>query len=929
MAETTVVKSPGDTKLYRYLELDNRLKVLLVSDSDADKSAAALDVHIGNGSDPDEWAGLAHFLEHMLFLGTEKFPTAGEYQSFIKQNGGSNNAYTSFDHTNYYFSISPDFLEPALDRFSRFFIDPTFDAVYVDRERAVVHSEYQARKKDESRRLWDAQKNWLNPGHPASRFSVGSLHTLRDREQSSARDRLLSFYRQFYSANIMSLVVVGREPLDQLEQWVAEKFSEIRDRDVEPQYFAEPYFDPGLVPARLDTVPEKEQHSISFQFPVPTTLEEYNSKPFSYIANLLGHEGQGSLHSRLKELGWAESLSAGSGYMDKIQGVFSVRIGLTREGVAHIDEIGKLLFQEIALIRQSGIEKWRFDEQSRLAEIAFRFAQERDPGRLAQSLASRLQFYPADQVLSGPYTMTEFRPKRIKELLGFLRPGNVNLQVVSPGVETDRVSEYYDVSYAISPVSDKVIESWSSVDSGGGDTASQLALPEQNPFIPERLSLLDVPVMSSSPALLENDSDIELWYRQDAEYGSPRANFYFNVMSPVARSSARNLVLTELYVRIVNSQLNHTVYPAYLADVNYSLYRHGRGFSVRISGFEDQQTVLLTLVVDALRNPEFDADKFGIIRDRYARQLKNVARDAPSSQVIHEVYRLLMKPYWTESERLAELENISTADLQSFHKAFYEKVDVVALSHGDVSAESSRHRAAIVASLFEQSERISNVDHTGIRKLDGETVYLRSMDIDHTDAALAVYFQGAAASREERAKTSLIKTLLESPFYNQLRTVNQVGYLVHTGTIEVDRHPGLFFAVQSPGHSPEQLNALYNEFIADFADQLEQMPLQQFESIRAGLVDRILRKPQKLGDRTSRYWREIDNNELDFDSKLKFAEAVEMLSLEDMKDYYRQLLIDRGGDIIVQSTGTSLAGAIPGGGYKVTGDPVQFRNSFR
>ena len=127
----------------------------------------------------------------------------------------------------------------------------------------------------------------------------------------------------------------------------------------------------------------------------------------------------------------------------------------------------------------------------------------------------------------------------------------------------------------------------------------------------------------------------------------------------------------------------------------------------------------------------------------------------------------------------------------------------------------------------------------------------------------------------------------------------------------------------------EQLNALYNEFIAYFADQLEQMPLQQFESIRAGLVDRILRKPQKLGDRTSRYWREIDNDELDFDSSRKFAKAVEMLSLEDMKEYYRQLLIDRGGDIIVQSTGTSLAGAIPGDGYKVTGDPVQFRNSFR
>ena len=126
VAQDVVTKSPIDQKLYRYLELDNRLKVLLISDSETDKSAAALDVYVGSGSDPKGWPGLAHFLEHMLFLGTKKYPTTGEYQAFINNNGGNNNAFTSFRHTNYYFSIAADHFEPALDRFSRFFIDPTF-----------------------------------------------------------------------------------------------------------------------------------------------------------------------------------------------------------------------------------------------------------------------------------------------------------------------------------------------------------------------------------------------------------------------------------------------------------------------------------------------------------------------------------------------------------------------------------------------------------------------------------------------------------------------------------------------------------------------------------------------------------------------------------------------------------------------------------
>lgn len=66
-------KSPDDERLYRGLKLTNGLQVILVSDPTTDKSSAALDVHVGHMSDPAELPGLAHFLEHMLFLGTEKY----------------------------------------------------------------------------------------------------------------------------------------------------------------------------------------------------------------------------------------------------------------------------------------------------------------------------------------------------------------------------------------------------------------------------------------------------------------------------------------------------------------------------------------------------------------------------------------------------------------------------------------------------------------------------------------------------------------------------------------------------------------------------------------------------------------------------------------------------------------------------------------
>ena len=123
-------KSADDQRLYRGLNLNNGLKVVLVSDPTTDKASAALDVHVGHMSDPWELPGLAHFLEHMLFLGTEKYPDENEYNQFLSQHGnytviftfvlclgfkgfffflyhlgGSSNAYTDTDHTNFYFDV--------------------------------------------------------------------------------------------------------------------------------------------------------------------------------------------------------------------------------------------------------------------------------------------------------------------------------------------------------------------------------------------------------------------------------------------------------------------------------------------------------------------------------------------------------------------------------------------------------------------------------------------------------------------------------------------------------------------------------------------------------------------------------------------------------------------------------------------------------
>lgn len=183
------------------------------SDPTTDKSAASLDVRVGHLSDPDKFPGLAHFLEHMLFMGTEKYPDENEYNTFLSSHGGGSNAYTDTEDTNYYFDVLADHFEGAIDRFAQFFVSPLFTPSATERELKAVDSENSKNKQNDFWRSFQLMKSLAREDHPFHKFGTGNSDTIKDCEETreSVRDALLKFHKAFYSADVMKLVMVGKE----------------------------------------------------------------------------------------------------------------------------------------------------------------------------------------------------------------------------------------------------------------------------------------------------------------------------------------------------------------------------------------------------------------------------------------------------------------------------------------------------------------------------------------------------------------------------------------------------------------------------------------------------------------------------------------------------------------------------------------------
>jgi secreted Zn-dependent insulinase-like peptidase len=325
-----ILETPGTLGLeYSQFILRNGIKVTLVRDSISEKSSCSLSVAAGAKDDPAGFAGLAHFTEHAVFLGSEKYPVENEYKKYISRFGGMSNAGTGMESTTYKFSITKNAYEGALDIFSQFFKCPLFAQTSIAREVMAVDSEDSKNRILDNRRMLQVLKDTYSPETSYVKFSTGNVRTLAngDAEKYAAdtRAQMMAFHSRYYKPQNMAVAMVGPQPLNELRRMAEKMFSDIGNA-VEQKQTAEviPMTDKATVAleamealeaAREDAQkegadmtsrrtidstfpfkytgsvmrvrPVKDLRDMSILFPVPPTRHLYRSNPWSLLSYIL------------------------------------------------------------------------------------------------------------------------------------------------------------------------------------------------------------------------------------------------------------------------------------------------------------------------------------------------------------------------------------------------------------------------------------------------------------------------------------------------------------------------------------------------------------------------------------------------------------------------------------------------------------------
>ncbi|KRX46846.1 Insulin-degrading enzyme [Trichinella murrelli] len=923
-----IIQSPEDKRSYRGLELNNGLKVLLISDPKTDKAAASLDVSagdfafifvdhfvldslfrnlLGHMMDPWNMPGLAHFCEHMLFLGTKKvltlykYPKDNEYQSYLVAHGGNSNAYTSTDHTNYHFDVAPEFLGGALDRFAQFFIEPLFTVNATEREVNAVDSEMRGNLQSDSWRDYQLERHLSNPKHDYNKFGTGTRKTLLDdvlARGDDPREALLQFYQNHYSANLMALCIMGKESLDELQAAYVPTFASIENKKLEKIVWKEHPYTATELGYRVNVVPVKDLRSINFCFPLPDLQEYYTSNPGHYIGHLLGHEASGSLLSELKKHGWVNTLTAGPRTAARGFWFFNIDVEVTELGLRHVDDIAQLVFEYISLVRNEGVQEWIHRECENLNKIEFRFKDKEQPMNLTTYLASALQLYPMEDVMFGPYRMDHYKPELVYMVLDQLRPDNMLMTVTSKSFcnAVNSAEPWYGTCYRKKPLGKEFLERCQG--NGGADGSSKFKLPDPNAFIPTDFTLADCTQPTKLPRLLtgepgDEDPMARVWYKKDDEFLTPKTVVRLLLRSPLTNSSPGRMVEAHLYSELVFDALNEHAYNAMLAGLKYSVVSTLDGMQINVSGYSEKLPVLLSSIVDKMLSLKVEPTTFDRLKERFIRRLRNFDMEPPYQQSMYYSTLLLSDRTWSKKELLREAVDLKIEMIDDFKRILFSEMHIEALVFGNASEQNARDilnqtKSAILEKMHPKPLLASQVTRNREVKLQkGKTFVFEAQNTVHPNSAIEIIFQVGLQESRLNMLLELLVQILNEPCFHQLRTVEQLGYIVFGGLRRANDTQGLHIIVQSE-ESPAYLDERIEAFLSQLLEDIKNMPSEEFEEHRAALTSKRLEKPKKLVSAASKCWSEISSEQYNFERDEKEVNILQTITKEELIEFYKQ-----------------------------------------
>ena len=898
--QETIRKSEKDTRQYQAIRLDNDMVVLLVSDPQAVKSLSALVVPVGSLQDPADHQGLAHFLEHMTLMGSQKYPQPDSLAEFLKLHGGSHNASTAPYRTAFYLEVENDALDGAVDRLADAIAAPLLDKKYADRERNAVNAELTMARTRDGMRMAQVSAETINPAHPAAHFSGGNLETLSDKPGSPVLDALHTFRDSWYSANLMKAVIYSNKPLPALARMAADTFGRVPNRQISRPEITVPVVTDAQKGIIIHYVPAMPRKVLRVEFRIDNNSDRFRSKTDELVTYLIGTRSPGTLSDWLQKQGLAEGIRADSDpVVNGNSGVLAISATLTDKGLAHRDEVTAAIFSYLGLLRTQGIDKRYFDELAHVLALDFRYPSINRDMDYVEWLADTMIRVPVEHALDVVNIADQYDPQAIKDRLAMMTPQNARIWYISPQEPHNKTAYFVDAPYQVDKISEQTFADWQHK-----SQAIQLQLPALNPYIPDDFTLIKSDKAWPHPQLILDEPTLRVVYAPSQYFASePKADISLVLRNPQAMDSARRQVMFALNDYLAGIALDQLSNQAAVGGISFSTGANN-GLMVNANGYTQHLPALFSDLLQGYFSYTPTEEQLEQAKSWYAQMMDSAEKGKAYDQAIMPIQMVSQVPYFQREVRRALLPSITLKEVLDYRANLKTRGRPELMVIGNMTADAATTLARQIQQQLgaDGNEWCRNKDVV----VNRQQLAIFNKAGNSTDSALAAVFAPPNVDEfSSTAASTLLGQIIQPWFYNQLRTEEQLGYAVFAFPMNVGRQWGMGFLLQSSDKQPAVLWQRFQAFFPTAEAKLRAMKPEEFAQLQQAVISQMLQAPQTLGDEASKLSKDFDRGNMRFDSRDKVVAQIKLLTPQKLADFFHQTVVDpQGMTILSQISGS-------------------------
>ncbi|CAH8384444.1 unnamed protein product [Eruca vesicaria subsp. sativa] len=867
MRKIDVIHPSGNLK-YRAIELENGLSALLIQEKldegeSSSYAAASMTVRVGSFHDPPDIQGLSHFLEHMLFMGSEKYNGQNDFHNFLSEHGGSSNAHTSMEHTTFYFKVQAEFLEGALDSF---FVNLSLKQINFNYARKMIVS---------------VLKN-SGPIHPRKdTFLTDSLVVTKNLNKEDLCERARELYNECYTGGAMKLCVIGPDSLGVLKKWVKSFLGGVKKG--EPK--AIPSFNPkdtiwdtstsyGMKAAGDGHILE-----LSWLLP-PLSKNSYLERPEQYLFQLLAQQGKGSLSNFFKDQGWTNSLQVKESfegwYCTSVGRMFIISMDLTLSGLEKRYQLISYVYEYFKLIQDKQPQKWVMEEYWKIKKMDYdSLEMDLDQQEFVTLLSGNMLRYPMTHVIVADYS-SNWNSKAILDLLKYFTPERMRIDFASKSVNGKdlKIEPWCNSFYMEEKIPPEYKEAWSNT----SQVHASLFFPCENKFIPNAFNVRVHDDVDLHPVFILRMPKMWLWHQCEE---APSTYAHLRIYLRDGYSSVENHVMADLFTELLKDELNEILDQSDEAKLYSSISLRGDQLFLEVSGYREKLNLLLLEIWTSLMGFSPTAKRFQIIKEKTTNDLRNMSLlDRSDSMML----QILCKKFYGIYKKLQVLKEISFPDLLLFISRMRSQIFIEGLCYGDVLYTEALEISEIFQ-IPQQVEPLPNKLRHKMRILPLPAKLIkRNVKVSDSNNLLKIYFQigpEQGKSMRKKAMVDLFDGIISEMLFNQLRHEEQLGYIVDCSPHLISGVNGFSISVISANHDPIYLLKRVCYFVNTIQKRLENVPDKTFEAYKSGVI-------LKLEDGVDAQWKDIVSKRYTFDSYSKETAEIQNIQKKDLIKWYRK-----------------------------------------